>query len=91
MVKLVSLSSSCVNVDASCFVSCIVVEALKDEFWTNAMHEELNQFERNDVSFLVPRPNGVNVIGTKWIFKNKTDELGNVVRNTTRLVAQGYT
>ena len=95
MVRLVSLSSSCVNVDASCFVSCIepknVVEALKDEFWTNAMHEELNQFERNDVWFLVPRPNGVNVIGTKWIFKNKTDELGNVVRNKARLVAQGYT
>ncbi|VVA38040.1 Hypothetical predicted protein, partial [Prunus dulcis] len=28
---------------------------------------------------------------TKWIFKNKTDEQGNVVRNKARLVAQGYT
>ncbi|KAL5769722.1 hypothetical protein ACOSP7_013876 [Xanthoceras sorbifolium] len=32
-----------------------------------------------------------NVIGTKWIFKNKSDENGNVVRNKARLVAQGYT
>ena len=34
---------------------------------------------------------GVNIIGTKWIFCNKTDEEGNVIRNKVRLVAQGYT
>ena len=33
----------------------------------------------------------MNVIGTKWIFKNKFDENGTVVRNKARLVAQGYT
>ena len=36
------------------------------------------------------RPHEVNVIGTKWIFKNKSDSLGNVTRNKARLVAQGY-
>ena len=40
---------------------------------------------------LVLRPNGVNVIGTKWIFKNKSDEHGTVIRNKSTLVAQGYT
>ena len=40
---------------------------------------------------LVPRPENTNVIGTKWIFKNKYDEFGSVVRNKARLVAQGYT
>ena len=34
---------------------------------------------------------GVNIIGTKWIFRNKTDKDGNVIRNKARLVAQGYT
>ncbi|RJG14692.1 hypothetical protein D4A39_16845, partial [Alcanivorax profundi] len=55
------------------------------------MQEELNQFVRNDVWYLVPRPKGKHIIGTKWIFKNKSDELGNIVRNKARLVVQGYT
>ena len=40
---------------------------------------------------LVPRPKDTYLIGTKWIFKNKTDEDGEVMRNKLRLVAQGYT
>ncbi|CAM8885294.1 unnamed protein product [Rhodiola kirilowii] len=55
------------------------------------MQEELEEFARNDVWDLVPRPDGVNVIGTKWIFKNKSDASGNITRNKARLVAQGYT
>ena len=55
------------------------------------MHEELHQFVWNDVWELVPRPKGVNVIGTKWIFKNKSDEHGTVTRNKSGLITQGYT
>ena len=40
---------------------------------------------------LVPKSQGVNVIGTKWIFKNKSDEHGIVIRNKSRFVAQGHT
>jgi len=39
----------------------------------------------------VPRPNDINIIGTKWIYKNKSDENGTVTRNKARPVAQGYT
>ena len=54
------------------------------------MHDELLQFQRNDVWTLVPRPEGEHIIGTKWIFCNKTNEEGNVIHNKARLVAQGY-
>lgn len=67
-----------------------VKEALVAEFWINAM-QELGQFIRNEVCDLVPRPKGVNVIGTKWIYKNKFDEKGIVTRKKARLVDQGYT
>ena len=46
-----------------------VKEALLDEFWIKAMHEELKHFSRNNVWNLIPRPENTNVIGTKWIFK----------------------
>ena len=54
------------------------------------MHDELLQFQRNYVWTLVPRPEGEHIIGTEWIFRNKTNEEGNVIRNKARLVAQGY-
>ncbi|XP_075494766.1 uncharacterized protein LOC142532333 [Primulina tabacum] len=95
MIGLVCMSSAFSQVTHSCFISLNepknVNDALKDEFWVNAMHEELEQFVRNDVWDLVPRPSNVNVIGSKWILKNKTDESGNIIRNKARLVAQGYT
>ena len=67
-----------------------VDEALGDDQWIIAMQEELNQFERNQVWELVPRPSGKHIIGTRWVFKNKLDENGLIVRNKARLVAQGY-
>ena len=65
-------------------------ETEHDESWINAMQEELGQFERNKVWNLIPRPTNYLIIGTKWVFRNKMDELGNVVRNKALLVAQGY-
>ena len=54
------------------------------------MHEELENFERNQVWVLVEPPPACNPIGTKWVFKNKQGDDGLVVRNKARLVAQGF-
>ena len=54
------------------------------------MHDELLQFQRNDVWTLVTRLEGEHIIGTKWIFRNKTNKEGNIIHNKVRLVAQGY-
>ncbi len=68
-----------------------VWEALEDSDWLEAMHKKLNNFERNKVWKLVEKQKDCrNVIGTKWIFKNKQDEHGIIVRNKARLVAQGF-
>ncbi len=39
---------------------------------------------------LVPRPKEKNSIGTKWVFKNKLNEWGQVIRNKARLLCKGY-
>jgi hypothetical protein len=75
------------------FVSFIepyrIEDALRDPDWVVAMQEELNNFTRNEVWHLVPRPNQ-NVVGTKWVFHNKQDEHSVVTRNKARFVAKGY-
>ncbi|GJX27432.1 putative ribonuclease H-like domain-containing protein [Tanacetum coccineum] len=79
----------------SCFLSQEepkrVSKALSDSAWVEAMQEELLQFKLQKVWILVDLPKGKRPIGVKWIFKNKTDERGIVIRNKERLVAQGHT
>ena len=68
-----------------------VFEVFEDQDWLEDMHEELNNFKRNNVWKFVEKPKDCrNVIGTKWIFKNKQDENEIVVRNKARLVSQGF-
>ncbi|GJT47640.1 putative ribonuclease H-like domain-containing protein [Tanacetum coccineum] len=78
----------------ACFLSQFeprkVTEALEDGSWVEAMQEELLQFKLQQVWVLVDLPNGAKVIGTKWVYRNKKDERGVVVRNKARLVAQGH-
>jgi hypothetical protein len=60
------------------FVSSIepkkIEEVLIDIDWVDAMHEELNNFISNQVWELVERPKNHNVIGTKWVYRNKQDQ-----------------
>nr|GFC06085.1 hypothetical protein [Tanacetum cinerariifolium] len=65
--------------------------ALKDPSWIEAMQEELLQFKMQKVWILVDLPYGKRAIGTKWVYRNKKDERGIVIRNKARLVAQGHT
>ena len=69
-----------------------IVEANKDDDddWIKAMNEELEEIENNQTLELVPRPQGKNMVGTKWALKNKFNEDGQVIRNKERLVCKGY-
>nr|GEW04404.1 putative ribonuclease H-like domain-containing protein [Tanacetum cinerariifolium] len=46
---------------------------------------------KKNVWILVDLPSGKRAIGTKWVYRNKKDEKGIVIRNKARLVAQGHT
>ena len=65
-------------------------EAIQEPKWIIAMQSELNEFERNKVWDLVERPPDRTITGTRWVFCNKLNEDGEIIRNNARLVAQGY-
>ena len=67
-----------------------VKDALDNEILIEAMNEEKEQIEKNQTWTLVPRPKDKNVIGTKWVFRNKLNEDGEVSKNKERLVCKGY-
>ncbi|GJS65053.1 putative ribonuclease H-like domain-containing protein [Tanacetum coccineum] len=62
-----------------------IAEALQDDSWVQAMQEELLQFKLQQVWVLVDLPHGMKVIGTKWVYRNKRDERGVVVRNKSKI------
>ncbi|GJZ51101.1 putative ribonuclease H-like domain-containing protein [Tanacetum coccineum] len=66
------------------------VQALKYPSWVEAMQDELLQFKLLKVWTLLDLPRDKWTIGNKWVFRNKKDERGIVVKNKARLVAQGY-
>ena len=67
------------------------VEARKNDDWIKAMNEQLEQIDKNQTWELVPRPASKNIVGTKWVFRNKLNENDDkVMRNKERLVCKGY-
>ena len=56
-------------------------DVMEDKNWVKAMQEELEQFQKNDIWKLVELPQGKKAMGAKWVFRNKLDAAGKVVRN----------
>ncbi|KAI3510579.1 hypothetical protein L1887_17687 [Cichorium endivia] len=76
------------------FISKVERKNVRDAFdhpdWIEAMQLELEEFERNKVWRLIPKPANASIVGLKWVYRNKLDTKGNVVRNKERLVVKGY-
>nr|GEZ60732.1 integrase, catalytic region, zinc finger, CCHC-type, peptidase aspartic, catalytic [Tanacetum cinerariifolium] len=64
--------------------------AIIKDCWFQAMQDEIHEFNRLQVSELVPQPDCVIIIALKWIYKVKLDEYGDVLKNKAWLVAKGY-
>ncbi|GJR31894.1 putative ribonuclease H-like domain-containing protein [Tanacetum coccineum] len=65
-----------------------VIRDLQLATQTRRMSKSLEEHRRTQK---VDLSNGKWAIGTKWVFRNKKDERGIVIRNKARLVAHGYT
>lgn len=65
--------------------------AMKFPHWLAAMQEEIDALHSNTTWDLVPPPSGVNIVGSKWVFRTKYHSDGSIERYKARLVAQGFT
>ncbi|KAK1631991.1 hypothetical protein QYE76_006306 [Lolium multiflorum] len=66
-------------------------EALLEPAWHSAMADEFSALRKTGTWILVPRPPGVNIVGSKWIFKTKHRPDGSIDKHKARLVARGFT
>ncbi|GKC93003.1 retrovirus-related pol polyprotein from transposon TNT 1-94 [Tanacetum coccineum] len=66
------------------------IQAMTEPLWIDEIQEEIHEFQRLEVWELVPYPDKVLLINLKWIYKVKTDEFGRVLKNKSKLVAQGF-
>ena len=58
--------------------------------WEKAIEEELASLKAAGMWEIVDAPKGVNVVGSKWVFRVKKDAAGNVIHYKACLVAQGF-
>jgi hypothetical protein len=65
-------------------------EADQDQAWRVVMQEEIDSIQENHTWELTELSRGCRAIGLKWVFKQKKDESGAVIKNKARLVAKGY-
>ena len=81
----VSSNSSLLSFQPSSFE-----EEIKDEYWVQAMDEEIESIEKNDTWDLVDFPKDKNLIGVKWFYKTMLNEKGEIDKFKARLVAKGF-
>ena len=60
------------------------------EKWKQAMKSEMDSLKENGVYEIVDRPLGKKVVKSKWVFRVKTNELGEVEKYKARVVAKGF-
>jgi hypothetical protein len=66
------------------------INSTNRKIWKNAMIEEMESLHKNETWDLVELPNGINLIGGKWVFKKKMNITGQVEKFKPHLVKKGY-
>ena len=71
-------------------IKFIYIDAFDNENWIEEMNKGIEKIKKIKTWTLVPRPKDNNVTGTKWVFRDKLNEKGEVTRKQARLVCKGY-
>jgi len=66
------------------------MESLQCNEWKITMEDELRSLESRDTWEIINKVEHVKCIGSKWVYKVKTDPNGKIIKYKARLVAQGY-
>lgn len=67
-----------------------VLDSAERAQWEESMDAEMKAMEDNNVWKLVKLPPGRTAVGSKWVYKKKTDFDGSVTKFKSRIVAKGY-
>src|SRR6202522_2899787 len=59
--------------------------------WSDLIDVELQNLKAAGTWEVVERPDGVNMVDSKWVFRLKKDAKGNIIKWKARLVARGFT
>jgi hypothetical protein len=65
-------------------------DAARDERWVQSMKDEVAALRNRGVWRVVPTPQGVRLIKSKYVYRVKKDWTGKVVKRKSRLVIQGF-
>jgi len=63
----------------------------RPDLWWEPMMKEFEMLKERGVFELVPRPEGENIVGSKWVYAVKWKENGEVEKRKARMVAKGFT
>ena len=83
--RYMALMSECIVIEPSYFE-----ESMQQLVWVNAMVEENESIIRNNAWEVVPRPMGMSVIGSRWMYKVKQETYGSMEKYKARFVARGF-
>jgi hypothetical protein len=67
-----------------------IVNSIEGRLWKDAMVKEMESLNKNETCNLVELPNGINLIGNKWVFKKNMNATGQVKKFKAQLIAKGY-
>ena len=65
-------------------------DAVKDQRWRDSMQAEIKALKNRGVWRVIPVPDGIRLIKSKYVYRVKKNWLGKIIKRKSRLVVQGF-